>query len=229
MMLKMRNYSGILSVFLLLFCFTAQAQIQDVNEPLNDFTELKTFNGIEVKLIPAEENRIEITGHSKNEVKFKVVENRLEIRLSLDNLWSKDDTRITVFGNNIQTIDANQGSMVNVEGLLEGRELTFRVQEGANITAEVNASKIVSKAVTGGKLYLEGKADMQQVDLNTGGSFFGKDLRTKESIVKAGTAAKGEIYATRFVRATASLGGTIEIFGRPEEVEQKTSLGGRIL
>lgn len=229
MKLRMLKLSGFLSIFLFLFCFTTQAQNREVNEILNDFTELKTFNGVEVQVIQSEENRIEITGHSKHEVKYNVVDNRLEIRLSLDNLWSKDDTKIIVYGNHIQIIDANKGSLVEVSGQLTGEELTFRTQEGANIRAEVNASKIISKAVTGGKIYLEGKAETQQVDLNTGGYFFGRDLRTKETVVKAGTAAKGEIYATAYVRATASLGGTIEIFGRPEEVEQKTSLGGRIL
>ena len=229
MKLKMLKLSGGLSILLFFFCYTTQAQNREVNEILSDFTELKTFNGVEVQVIPSEENRIEITGHSKHEVKYDIVDKRLEIRMSLDNLWSKDDTKIRVFGNNIQTVDANQGSLVEISGLLEGSELTFRVQEGSNIRAEVNAAKIVSKAVTGGKIYLEGKAETQQVDLNTGGHFFGKDLRTKETIAKAGTAAKGEIYATEYVRATASLGGTIEIFGRPEEVEQKTSLGGRIL
>ena len=222
------KFLGVVAVFLF-YGLTSIAQNRDVSESLKDFKELKTFNGIEVQVIPSKENRIEITGHSKHEVKFEVVENRLEVKLSLNNLWSKDDTRIKVYGKSVEIIDANQGSLVEVSGQLKGEELTFRAQEGANIRAEVNAAKIVSKAVTGGKIYLEGKAESQQVDLNTGGYYFGKDLRTKETIAKAGTAAKGEIYATQYVRATATLGGTIEIFGRPEEVEQKTSLGGRIL
>lgn len=216
-------------ILLFLFSLTGMAQNRDVEESLEEFTELKTFNGVEVQLIPSNEDRIEITGHSKHEVKFIVIEGRLEIRLSLDNIWSKDNTRITVHGTNIQTIDANQGSLVEVADNLEGPELTFRVQEGSRINARINAGKVISKAVTGGKIILEGKAAEQEVDINTGGHFFGKDLRTKETYIKAGTAARGEIYATDYVRATAKLGGTIEIFGKPKEVDQKTSLGGRIL
>lgn len=230
MKLKMKlKMTGVLSLFLIFVSLSSVSQNRELSESLNEFKELKISNGLEVQVIPSEENRIEITGHSKHEVKFNVVENRLEIKLSLDNLWSKDDTKITVYGKNIEIIDAHQGSLVEVSGHLKGEELTFKAQGGANIRAAVNASKIVSKAVTGGKIYLEGKANKQDVDLNTGGNFFGRDLRTKETVVKSGTAAKGEIYATEYVRATASLGGTVEIFGRPQEVEQKTSLGGRIL
>ena len=230
MKLKMKPETGrLFTILLFLVSLTATAQNRDVSKNLEDFQEVRVFNGVEVQLIPSEENRIEITGHSKHEVKFTVVENRLEIKLSLNNIWSKDDTRITVYANRIEAIDARQGSMVEIRDHLKGGEIRFRVQEGSSINGQVNAGKIVSKAVTGGKINLEGKADLLEVDLNTGGLFFGSELRTKETIVKAGTAAKAEIYATEYVRATASLGGSIEIFGRPNEVEQKTSLGGRIL
>lgn len=193
-----------------------------------DFTEIKVFNGLEVQVVASAENSIKITGHSKNEVKYKIVNDRLEIRLKLDNIWSKDDTRITVYGNSIEVIDANEGSIVEVDGVLEADELTFRAQEGANIRARATASKISSKAVTGGIVTLGGKADSQVVEINTGGQFYGRDLRTEETEIRAGTAGKGEIYATEYVKASATLGGTIEIFGRPEDVNTKTSLGGRI-
>lgn len=226
--MKLKKKLNIANIFLFVF-LVVSATAQDVKENLQNFSELKTFNGVEVQVIPSGENRIEITGHSKNEVKFGVTEGRLEIRLSLDNIWSKDNTRITVYSETIETIDANEGSFVEVSGELEAEELTFRVQEGASIRASVNGRRIVSKAITGGRLTIEGKADEQEVEINTGGHYYGKNLRTKETVVSSGTAGKGEIYATEYVKATAKLGGTVEIFGRPKEVDQKTSLGGRIL
>ncbi|NJW53792.1 head GIN domain-containing protein [Salinimicrobium oceani] len=212
----------------ILFLFSVSAMAQDVKEDLGNFTEVKVFNGLEVQLIPSGTNRIEITGHSKEEVKYEINGNRLEVRLKLNNLWSKDNTKITIFGRSIEIIDANEGSVVEVTGDLEGEELTFRVQEGANIGAHVKGRKIVSKAVTGGKLKLSGKATEQEVEINTGGHFYGRDLQTKDTEISAGTAGKGEVYASEYVKASASLGGTVEIFGRPKEVDTKTSLGGRI-
>ncbi len=78
------------------------------------------------KYYPSEENRIEITGHSKNDVKFEIVEDRLEIRLSLDNIWSNDNTTLSLStAVTIETIDANEGSLVEVEGELKGEEFNF--------------------------------------------------------------------------------------------------------
>lgn len=225
---KLRKLN-LIGIFLLVSTLTSLAQNRDVRESLEEFTEVKTYNGVEVQVVPSGEDRIEITGHSKHEVKYNIVEGRLEIRLSLDNIWSKDNTKITVYGKNIKTVDANQGSLIEITEVLKGEELAFRVQEGSTIRARVTARKVLSKAVTGGKINLAGTAEEQDVELNTGGQYFGKELRTRETLVKAGTAARGEVYATDYVRATATLGGTIEIFGRPDEVDKKTSLGGRIL
>lgn len=216
----------ILPVFLFMLVLSLQAQ--NVNENLETFSEIKVLNGLEVQVIPSSENKIEITGHSRDEVKYQIVDNRLEVRLKLNNIWSKDNTRITIYGNSIETIDANEGSLVEVNGILEAEELTFRAQEGANIRSRVNGRKITSKAVTGGRITLEGKAKEQLVEINTGGQFYGSDLRTEKTEIKAGTAGKGEIYAKEYVKASATLGGTVEIFGRPREVDTKTNLGGRI-
>ncbi|WP_324720189.1 head GIN domain-containing protein [Salinimicrobium sp. HB62] len=228
MKLKTNIRSTFLFPLMILFLSLSVAA-QDVEKELGDFTEVKTFNAVEVEIIPSDKNKIVITGHSKNDVKFDIVEDRLEIRLSLDNIWSKNNTRITLYTKDLATIDANEGSIVEVSGEIKGQELTFRTQEAANILARVNSRKIHAKAVSGGKITLEGKAEEQVVETNTGGHYYGKDLRTSRAEVSAGTAGKGEVYATDYVKATAKLGGTVEIFGNPAEVDKKTSLGGRIL
>ena len=220
-----RKFLILAAVFIAAF----QVQAQDVNVTLKPFKEVKTFNGIDVLVYPSEENRINITGHSKEDVKFEVVEGRLEIRLPLDNIWSKDNTLIKVYGNTIEIIDANQGSQVQVEKILKGDQVTFRAQEGATIDAEVEAQKVQSKAVSGGKITLEGKADTQQVETNSGGHFYGRGLKTKETDVSAGTAGKAEVYAADYCKATAKMGGVVQIFGNPDQVDRKTSLGGKIL
>ncbi|MCC8359525.1 head GIN domain-containing protein [Salinimicrobium sediminilitoris] len=227
MKLKIKISTAIFSC--LLFFFAISATAQDVKENLGSFSEVKTFNAVEVEIIPAEENRIVITGHSKNDVKYEIVGDRLEIRLSLDNIWSKNNTRITLYTSDLKTIDANEGSLVEVSDELRGEELTFRVQEGAVIEGKVKGRKINSKSISGGRITLKGEAEEQEVETNTGGQYLGKNLRTQRTDVTAGTAGRAEIHAKDYVKATAKLGGTVEIFGRPGEVDKKTTLGGKIL
>lgn len=228
MKLRMNRKMTFLSLFIF-GLFSIQLAAQEITDDLNDFTEVKTFNGIEVIVVPASENKIEITGHSKEKVKYQVVEDRLEIRLTLDNIWSNDNTLITVYGNTIETIDANEGSIVKTKGTLKADFSELRAQEGAAIYAEVKSENMKAKAITGGIVNVRGKAESLEVEANTAGQFNGKNLKTKETVVTASSAAKIEIHVSDYCKATAKLGGQIEILGNPEKVDYKTTLGGKIL
>ena len=225
---KTNKKAASLLTFLALFLHLT-ATAQDVEQQLGEFSEIKTFNAVEVEVIPSSENRIVITGHSKHDVKFEIVKDRLEVRLSLDNLWSKDNTRITLYTKDLETIDANEGTFVVVRNRMQGEDLTFRAQEGATIEAKVNGRKIYAKAISGGRILLDGSAEEQVVEINTGGHYYGKNLETERTEVTAGTMGKAEVLAKDYVKATAKLGGTVEIFGNPAEVDTRTSLGGKIL
>lgn len=229
MMLKIKRIGKISLPFLAVFFIMLQVSAQEISSELKDFREVKTFSGVEVIVIPSKENKIEITGHSKEKVKFKVIEDRLEIRLTIDNIWSDDNTLITIYGNSIETIDANEGSSVKVKGILKPQLAIFRAQEGAFIFAEVKSKNVRSKVISGGHIRVKGKAVNQEVEANTGGQFYGKNLKTNETTITVSTAARGEVYATDYCKATAKLGGIVEISGNPDKVDHKTSLGGKIL
>ncbi len=205
------------------------AVAQEVSEPLADFRELKTFSGVKVILVPSQENKIEITGHSKNEVSYDITGGRLEIRLPIDHIWSEDNTLIRIMGNGVEIIDANEGSIIETEGVVEASGLVIRAQEGATVKADVKAGDVSGKAVTGGIIELSGSAKEQEVEVNTGGKYLASDLLTQRTEIEVGTAGRGEVYVTDTCRATAKLGGVIQVLGNPEELNTKTSLGGKIL
>lgn len=223
------NFKNI-SVFfgIILFFFTGKVQAQEISEQLSDFNELKVFNGIEVKLFPAKENRIEITGHSKEKVEYELVENRLELRLSLENIWADDNTLVKVYFRKLQVIDANEKSVVELEGELVGSNLVFRAQEGAAVFARIDAIKQSSKAVTGGQVQLSGKVKEQEIQINTGGQFYGKNLTSESTIVTINAGGRAEVYADEYCKATAKLGGNILVFGNPQQLDRKTSFGGNV-
>ncbi|WP_424492793.1 head GIN domain-containing protein [Salinimicrobium sp. GXAS 041] len=223
---RLKYYNIVFGIFLLLFSGNAAAQ--DISEALSDFNELKVFNGIEVQLFPAKENRIVISGHSKEKVKYELVENRLELRMSLQNIWSEDNTLVKVYTRKLQVIDVNENSVVEVQGELLGSNLVFRAQEGAAVFAKIDAIKQSSKAVTGGQVQLDGKVKEQEIQINTGGQFYGKNLNSESTNVKISAGGRAEVYASEYCKATAKLGGTILVFGNPQQLDRKTSFGGEI-
>lgn len=215
--------------FLLFYFLLTPGFSQAITEKLNSFEELKTFSGVEVIFVPSEENRIKITGHSKEKVKYTVIDNRLEVRLSLDNLWSDDNTLITVYGSAVNTIDVNEGSSVEVQDILKGNQIELRAQEGASIISEIESKKLKGKAISGGSVSVRGKTKEQVLEVNTGGQFYGGRLRSESATIKVSTAGRAEVFATQYCKATASLGGVVVVEGNPPQLDTKTSLGGKVL
>ena len=117
---------------------------------------------------------------------------------------------------------------MDVKKLMKGSSLTFRAQEGAAIYADLESSIVSVKAITAGIVQLRGKTDDLDVEVNTGGKFFGKQLKAGEAEASAGTGGQADVKVNGYLKATAKLGGVINVFGNPEEIDRKTTLGGKI-
>lgn len=218
-----------IGLLMLVGSISTNAIAQDITAELPKFTEIKTLSGVKVEIIPSDENRIAISGHSKEKVKYEVSERELEIKLSLNNIWSEDNTLIKVYTTDLQSINANESSIVEISGIFKTENAIFDAQEGAAIYAEVAATSVDIKAVTGGLIQLRGKVSDSKIHLNTGGRFFGKNLETISTEVSASTGAHSEISASEYCKATAKFGGIIHVYGDPDQLDTKTTIGGKIL
>lgn len=213
---------------LLLVIVSGAVSAQEISESIQSFSQLKASNSVNVKLIPSNENRLEIAGYDRDEVQYEIKGNRLEIRLSWDNVFSDSNTLVTVYFTNLEEIEANSRSSVLLEESYTGNSMVFNAGEGANINALIAAERVSIKATTGGHIRLIGQADSQEVRVNTGGLYSGREFETKDAEVRIATGGQADIYASESCRVNASLGGTANIFGNPQKVDQKSSLGGNI-
>ena len=82
--------------------------------------------------------------------------------------------------------------------------------------------------VTGGDVFTSGSSDNQDITINTGGLYMGRDLRTKFTTIKVNAGGRAEVYATDYVNANVKAGGRVMVYGDPEKMDQKTLFGGKI-
>lgn len=155
-----------------------------ITKNVGDFNELKVFDKIEVKLIKGSENKVEVSGISRKEVDVVIKDNVLKIKMSLSNTWDNNDTKVIVYYTDIKKLDVNEGAKIMVKEVLIGGELDLRAQEGGDIYAEIEAEKLLARAVSGGGLHLEGKVDEQEVTVKAGGQFIAEDLKLEAHRLK---------------------------------------------
>lgn len=222
----------IIFTILVFLAFVMNAQTT-VTKNLGDFSILKVYNGIEVELIKSSDQKIEITGEKSESVSIKNIDNTLKISLPFslnpDKNLAKREVLVTIYYNkNIDVIDANEASTITSKEIRQDK-LEVNAQEKAFINLVVTVKHLEVRASSGGIIKLTGTTKNQQVDVDLYGIYNGFNLEcTSNSVVKAGTGAKAEVFAGESLNAKVSFGGSIFYKGEPEIIKDKKVMGGII-
>ena len=216
---------------LLFFCFTAPfyAQGDKITRELQPFNEVKGFDGISIELIKSNENKVEITG--ANTQKVAIVNNSgvLKIRMKIDKIFSGYRTFVKLYhSGDLKVVDVNEDARIYSKDTFIQGVLDVRAQESGELQLNCQTEQLLVKAITGGDIQISGFTDNQDIIINTGGSYNGKEFKSKFTTVAVNAGGNASIYATKYVKADVKAGGTVKVFGDPEKMDEKTVFGGKV-
>lgn len=204
-------------------------QDAQITHELKSFSEIKVFDGLSVTLIKSDVNRAIITG--ANTKKVAVVNNSgvLKLRMEIDKIFSGYRTFIDVYYTApLKIIDVNEDARIISKETVEQDILELRAQEGGELQINCKAEQLLVKAVSGGDIMTEGISKNQDIIINTGGSYDGKEFRTEFTTIKVNAGGNASIYATDYVNANVKAGGKVFVYGDPLKMDEKTVFGGKI-
>ncbi len=214
--------------FLLAVAFSFNISAQEITKDVGDFSELKVFDLVFVRLVQADENKVIVRGDNANDIKIINDDGVLKIRMHSDKRFRGEDTYVEVYAKNIDVIDANEGTRVTANEVITQDKIELRVQEGGRIIAAIKVDYAKMKAVTGGIIEVNGFAKIQDIKINTGGIFEGENLKTKDTTVRITAAGEAQIYATDKADVKVTAGGDVYIHGNPSKLKKKRFAGGSI-
>ncbi|MDH3381884.1 MAG: DUF2807 domain-containing protein [Flavobacteriaceae bacterium] len=221
----MKNIIRLIIFLLPIYIFSQQT----VSSNFGDFNIIKTYNALNVELYKSHETRVEITSQNPNDVVVKNINGTLKISLKLQETFKGDVYKIKVFyNNNLDIIDANEGSEISAAHIINQPNLEIKTQEGAKINLLLDVKYLTVKSVSGGLIQLKGKVKTQHVETNTGGIYRGFNLVSEQSNVVSATAGISEVSATDLLDAKVTFGGEIYYKGNPEILNTKKVVGGTI-
>ncbi len=198
-------------------------------DQLGKFTEVKAFDGLSVNLIASDVNKAIITGDNLNKVSIVNNNGVLKLRMQITKIFSGYRTFVDLYyTEELVTIDVNEDARITSEGNIEQDLLELKAQEGGELSIVANVEQLLVKAVTGGTIETYGSSDLQDIAINTGGIYEGKEFKTKFSTVNVNAGSKAEIYAEDYVKATVKAGGEVLVHGNPPKMDEKTVFGGKI-
>lgn len=205
-----------------------QMSFGQVTKDLGDFDSVKVFDKLSVKLVQSSENKIVIKGARESEVEVVNKKGLLKLRMPFPKLLSGDDLDITVYYKHIELIDVNEGAYVSSKEAIKATAFKVSAQEGGKINVELEVNKLKVSSVSGGEITLSGKADNQDASLGAGGYLLASKLSTAQTTVSVSAGGKADVNASTLVDAKVSAGGSIYIYGKPKQINQKTVFGGKI-
>ncbi|WP_047246892.1 head GIN domain-containing protein [Maribacter thermophilus] len=219
-------------ILLLLFLVlgqTIEAQDTEITQKLEKFVELKGFDGLSINLIRSTENKAVIKGENVDKVAIVNNDGVLKIRMQIVKIFSGYKTFVDVYyTDDIKVIDVNEDARITSEGVIVQDVLELKAQEGGEIMVSAEVEQMLIKSVSGGVIKASGISNLQDVQINTGGVYEGKDFKTKFSTVNVNAGSRAEIYASDYVKAAVKAGGEVIVYGNPPKLEEKTVFGGSI-
>lgn len=205
-----------------------QMSFGQVTKDLGDFDSVKVFDKLSVKLVQSSENKIVIKGARESEVEVVNKKGLLKLRMPFPKLLSGNDLDITVYYKHLELIDVNEGANVTSKEAIKATSFKVSAQEGATIDANLDVDKLKVSSVSGGSITLYGKAANQDASLGAGGYLLASKLITSQTTVSVSAGGKADVNASTLVDAKVSAGGSIYIYGKPKQINQKTVFGGKI-
>ena len=218
-----------ISIFLMvLFCSGMQAQKEIIVET-DDFSEIKAFDRIQVKLFKSDENKVVITGEDRDDVVVSNKNGLLKIRMEAENHMDGRDIDAKVYYTETLTlIDSNEGARITSDETFMADASKIAVQEGGKVALQVKIDELEVKSTSGGEITLSGTAKTQEVTANAGGKVFNEDLRTEQTKVTVNAGGSADVNASDKVVAKVRAGGSITIYGNPKTVDRNKVFGGKI-
>ena len=220
----------LLIVFVVFATITSAFAQETDTRGLREFDQVFTYDGVSVQLVPSDKNEVIVSGPSTEKVVTQVSGSTLKIKMNFGSNFKGEDNHIVVYYSSVlKEIKASEGSSITSNHEIESKNgLTIRAIEGAEIELKVNIKNINNRIATGGEILLTGINENLTVNINTGGSFDGRKLKSKYGEVKIATGGKAKVYVTDILDASVTMGGNIYYYGDTKTVNESISLGGSI-
>jgi hypothetical protein len=170
---------------------------------------------------------VEISGDD-SDVEIVNKNGELKIRMIPTKIMQGDKVSVTVFYENLNEIQASQGSKITSEDAVENGILNITSNEGSILNLKIEADILNAKTNSGGIINISGTAKTQDVLVNSGANFNGRNLKSEVTSVTTNAGGNADVYASKTVTATNRAGGNINVYGSPENRNTKNMLGGKI-
>lgn len=190
--------------------YLANAQPVSEGAELEGITMLDTSAGLNVIYTVADTYSIdvEVRRGDRSDVRIEREGSTLEVGRTRQNGWGNNrlDATVTISGPNLSAVEASSGSSARVSG--------------------VSATDFSIDASSGASIRVSGSCEALSVDISSGASVDGEELRCEQGDVDGSSGASADLYLSQLVNIDVSSGASVAVEGGARIGEAEKSSGG---
>ena len=196
-----------------------------VERAVGNFSSLKIYDRINVELIESSKNIIEISGDEDGRIEIINKNGELKIRTKTTQFLNGKNVKVKVYYDKLNEIQASQGAVIVSNEVLKANALSLTSNEGSFITLKLKVNQLAVRGNSGGEMNLSGSAKSQDIVMNSGAVFNGKEIKGEDIAVAVNAGGEADVYATESISAKVRAGENIHIYGNPKNRKVNKILG----
>ncbi|MEO7263643.1 MAG: head GIN domain-containing protein [Ferruginibacter sp.] len=224
----------------LVFQISAQTTIvNDANAKprtiTGSFSAVSVASGIELLLTQGDDISLAVSAsETKYEERLKTVIENNVLKIYYDNAgisWVNEKKRSLKAYLSFRTLEkiiASSGASVKAAGKLNFNMLELKINSGALVKFDMFAKEISVRGDSGAEASLSGNAEKVEINVSSGASFKGFDLKTSFCTAKASSGGSVRINIEKELSAKANSGGDIRYSGTGVIKEINVNSGGSV-
>lgn len=226
----MKNIVSVNFIFLFSLVFSV-AYGQSIRN-VGDFNKLSVSASVKVKLIKADEEKVEfkMTRGDEEDLITEVKNNKLIIKIKSGIMSWKSNAKanVKVYYTDLKSVEASAGSSVKAEELIYAKEMDVEVSSGAIADLEIESTRIDAEVSSGGRLVLEGSAEDGDFEVSSGGNLDASRMICDNVSADASSGGNMNVHVNKKLIADASSGGSIRYKGNVEFTDTDSGWSGSI-
>ena len=167
-------------------------------------------------------------------LKVEVTDGRLEVRIDGNfvtwffNLGQRKPIVVHIGTSGLKAAEANSGADLDISGVA-GTALSLGASSGASISFQAaDAERISMDVSSGASIKATGSCKHLIANVSSGGNVDARELHCDDVNAQASAGGHADVDAQKAINANASIGGSISIFGKPEDTNVNSGTGGSI-
>jgi len=230
--IKTIKVGSLLGAFFILFS-VATSTAQDVSKeiPVEGFTKVYINIACEVDLVQADETKLVIEAEEQllEEINVDVTNGTLRITSDRKS-WKKhkDEVDISLSVKNIESFQVASALNLHANNKIFADKLSIIVGGVANINMELECNKLMADISGVANIDIRGKAPLAVWKVSGTATLDAEDFITEATHFDFSGVGKGEVHATKILKASVSGLGLIEYSGNPASITTNVSGLGKI-